>query len=111
MPTIKKQTPFDELILDTAISEDVEADYVREIVRAFFSHARQRLIEGKAFRVPNFGTFAHKYLGARSYTTRIGSTGLLQTRTSKPAVGVRYVASRRMVQRMREEWRAGKWSG
>lgn len=111
MPGPKKKTPYDDLLIDTAVGLDMDVEAVRAVVKAFFMSARSRLIDGGGFRVPHFGTFSHKYLAARRYNTREGSTGIVQTRTSRPSVGVRYVPSRRMVQRMREEWRAGRWKG
>jgi hypothetical protein len=104
----KKNLEYDQLLLDVAIGLDMEVDTVRVVVADFMGRWRGRLIDGKGLRVPNFGTIQPRYMAAWKYRPRGG--GPLASWATRPAtVGVAFIPSRRMVLRMREEFRGGKW--
>ena len=100
----KEQTKYEEMLLETAVYLDVELETVRRVVQVFFGNAREEIIQGWSFRVPNFGTFTNKGMAGRRWRVGLGRQGM-----SKPTVGAKFVPSRRMVERMRQVWAAGGW--
>lgn len=104
----KKNLEYDQLMLDVAVGLDIEVATVRAVVGDFLGRWRARLIDGGGLRVPNFGTIRPRSMPAWKFRPKGG--GPLAAWATRPAtVGVAFVPSRRMVQRMREEFHAGKW--